>query len=81
MGWSLSASFDSLKEMLSQAPILSYPHFEPSAEPFQLHTDASAMRIGMVLEQGVHVIAYTSCSLTETGRNYSVIQRECLAVV
>ena len=74
-------AFDSLKEKLSQAPILSYPQFGPSAAPFHLYTDASAMGVGAVLEQEGHVIAYASLSLTPSERNYSAIQRECLAVV
>ena len=43
--------------------------------------DASAVGIGVVLEQAGHVIAYASPSLTQLEHNYSVIQREYLAVV
>ena len=74
-------AFDTLKEKLTQAPILTYPEFLPSSEPFSLQTDASAVGIGMVLEQAGHVVAYASRSLTQSKCNYSVIQRECLAVV
>ena len=74
-------AFDTLKEKLTQAPILTYPEFLPSSEPFSLQTDASAVGIGVVLEQAGHVVAYASRSLTQSERNYSVIQRECLAVV
>ena len=73
-------AFDSLKEKLCQAPILSYPQFGPSAAPFYLHTNASATGVGAVLEQEGHVIAYASRSLTHL-RKTSVIQRECLAVM
>ena len=74
-------AFDTLKEKLSQAPILTYPEFLPSSEPFSLQTDASAVGIGVVLEQAGHVVAYSSRSLTQSERNYSVIQRGCLAIV
>ena len=39
------------------------------------------MRVGAVLEQEGHFIAYVSLSLTPSERNYSAIQRECLAAV
>ena len=75
------SAFDILKERLTQAPVLTYPEFSPSSEPFSLQTDASAVGIGVVLEQAGHVVAYASRTLTQSERNYSVIQRECLAVV
>ena len=40
-----------------------------------LQTDVSAVRLGAVLEQGGHVIAYASHTLTKSASNYSVIQR------
>eukprot|EP00731_Ephydatia_muelleri_P004796 Em0002g972a len=63
------------------APILVYPRVDKEASKFQLQTDASALGLGAVLEQGGHVIAYASRILTKAEANYSVIQRECLAVV
>ena len=74
-------AFATLKSHLVQAPVLSYPCFDRAANEFSLQTDASAVGIGAVLEQGGHVIAYASRSLTAPERQYSVIQRECLAVV
>ena len=62
-------------------PILTYPNFSHTAHPFQLYTDASASGLGAVLEQGSRVIAYASRTLTAAERNYSVIQRECLAII
>ena len=62
-------------------PVLGYPRFGVDAGHFQLQTDASAVGLGAVLEQEGHVIAYTSRTLTEPEHHYSVIQRECLAVV
>ena len=74
-------AFITLKQHLISAPILMYPSFDQSSPEFCLQTDASAVGIGAVLEQGGHVIAYASRSLTQPERHYSVIQRECLAIV
>ena len=71
-------AFSSLKLHLTSAPILTYPCFGREAAPFTLYTDASAAGVGAVLEQGGHVIAYTSRSMTQPERQYSV---ECLAIV
>ena len=48
--WSSScqSAFDNLKDALTQAPILKYPDFTPSAKPFHLYTDASATGIGTI---------------------------------
>ena len=74
-------SFNALKDKLVQASVLMYPQFNQDSPPFVLQTDASAVGIGAVLEQNGHAIVYASRSLKKTEQNYSVIQKECLAVV
>jgi len=74
-------AFQALKSHLVQSPVLAYPCFDSTADEFVLQTDASAVGLGAILEQNGHVIAYASRSLTASERNYSVIQRECLAIV
>ena len=59
---------------------LTYPCFDPSADQFSLQTDASSTGIGAILEQIGHVVAYASRILSPSEKNYSVIQRECLAI-
>jgi len=78
---SCQSAFKNLKDALISVPILKYSDFTPSAKLFHLYTDASATGIGGVLEQSSHVIAYVSRALTKPEQNYSVIQRECLALV
>ena len=75
------SAFTQLKQKLTEAPVLIFPNFCPSADQFILSTDASATGIGAVLEQSGHVVAYASRTLSASERNYSVIQRECLAIV
>ena len=74
-------AFSQLKDKLTQAPILAFPQFTADAPPFLLQTDASAVGLGAVLEQGGRVIAYTSRTLTKSEQQYSTIQKECLAAV
>ena len=75
-------AFCELKQLLTSAPVLSYPDF---SKPFILDTDASNVGIGAVLSQNhngmEHVVAYASKSLTKAERNYSVTRRELLAIV
>ena len=74
-------AFCTLKEQLTQAPILVYPQFHHNASKFTLQTDASASGLGSVLEQAGYIVAYASRTLTKSERNYCVIQKECLAAV
>ena len=75
-------AFTKLKNLLTQAPVLSYP--EPSSS-FILDTDASGVGLGAVLSQvqGSHekVIGYYSRTLSKSERRYCVTRRELLAVV
>ena len=76
-------SFDTLKERLTTAPVLSYPSFN---RPFVPETDASVRGLGAVLSQlqedgQLHPVAYASRSLCASERNYSVTELETLAVV
>ncbi|GBM11574.1 Retrovirus-related Pol polyprotein from transposon 297 [Araneus ventricosus] len=75
-------SFNSLKQALTSAPILTYPRID---KDFILDTDASNEGIGAVLSQNIgneeRVIAYFSKSLGKPERNYCVTRKELLAIV
>ena len=76
-------AFDTLKERLTEAPVLGYPDIN---RPFKLYTDASNVGLGYVLaqidESGTErVIHFGSKKLTETETRYAVTEKECLAVV
>lgn len=82
--WSAEAeqSFNALKECLVTAPVLSCPNYDL---PFDVHTDASNYGIGGLLTQTIngkeHAIAYMSRSLSRQECNYSITERETLAVL
>lgn len=76
-------AFDQLKLCLSSSPVLIHPDF---SKTFYVQCDASDVGIGAVLFQedddGIeHPIAYFSKKLSAAQKNYSVTERECLAVV
>ena len=77
------SAFDLLKQALTSAPVLAYPH---SDYPLTIHTDASGQSIGYVLSQtdpqGVsRVLAYGGRALRPNERKWTVTEQECLAVV
>lgn len=81
-GEAQSEAFRALKISLSSAPVLARPNFRL---PFTLSTDASQVGLGAVLTQiqdgHERVIAYSSRTLTRSEKNYSVTEKECLAVL
>ena len=74
-------AFNKLKELLTTAPVLSYPD---SDLPYELHTDASSIGLGAVLYQENHgekkVICYASRGLTKAEKNYPAHKLEFLAL-
>ncbi|GFV87655.1 retrovirus-related Pol polyprotein from transposon 297 [Trichonephila clavipes] len=78
--WSTEAqdSFDKIKRALTEAPVLQLPNF---TEQFNLFTDDSGVGIGAVLNQNHRPIAFASRTLNKAERNYTVTERECLAVI
>ena len=72
------ASFNALKAMASDAPVLRY--FDPKL-PLTLSVDASSKGIGAVILQEGQPIAYGSRALTTAQQNYAQIEKEALAVV
>ena len=76
-------AFEELKAMLQSAPVLTAPDFKSS---FKLAVDASDVAAGAVLlqedDEGVeHPVCYFSKKFNKSQKNYSTIEKECLALV
>ena len=71
-------SFQELKEILCQAPVLKY--YNPN-EPLTIQVDASSKGIGCALVQGGKPVAYASRALTHAQQQYAQIEKELLAIV
>uniref|UniRef100_A0ABD2WS82 RNA-directed DNA polymerase n=1 Tax=Trichogramma kaykai TaxID=54128 RepID=A0ABD2WS82_9HYME len=75
-------SFEKIRGMLATAPVLNQPSFE---HEFVIQTDASDTGLGAVLTQTIdnteRVLCFASRTMNAAERNYSVTERECLAVL
>jgi len=75
-------AFRQLKRILSEGPVLRVVDLK---RKFILQTDASDVGMGAALlqehEDGVFPVAFASKKFTNAECNYSVIERECLAMV
>ncbi|KAL8559173.1 hypothetical protein ACOMHN_048420 [Nucella lapillus] len=75
-------ALEKIQAVMSAEPVLLLPHLD---EQFVLRTDASSVGLGAVLLQqsdGVlHPVVFASRKLLEREKNYSTIERECLAII
>ena len=83
--WSKSHddAFNRIKDVLISRPVLSSPNFK---KQFKLAVDASDVGIGAVLYQEDEnnvdrVVCYFSKKLNKYQKNYSTIEKECLALI
>jgi RNase H-like domain found in reverse transcriptase/Reverse transcriptase (RNA-dependent DNA polymerase) len=76
-------TFDTLRDALLNPPILALPRIEGA---FTLDTDASDHQLGCCLLQSQpdvsqRPVGYWSRGLTSAEKNYSITEKECLAIV
>ena len=76
-------AFEKIKAILSNSPVLSAPDFR---KQFKLYVDASDVGVGAVLMQEDssqidHPICYFSKKFDKHQKNYSTIEKECLALI
>lgn len=70
-------AFEALKTALTTTPMLQLPRFD---QQFEIHTDASATGVGVVLLQDQHPVAYFSKTLSPRLRAASAYAREMYAI-
>ena len=77
-----ASSFNALKEALTSAPVLAHPKYDL---PMEIFPDACGYGIGGILAQRIEEterpVAYASRLLTKSETNYSITEKECLALV
>ena len=80
---SCDVAFQTLKDALTNAPVLALPDYDIPFEvtAYEVVTDASDFAIGAILTQHGRPIAYESKKLTSAERNYHTTDRELLAVI
>ncbi|GFU83896.1 retrovirus-related Pol polyprotein from transposon 297 [Trichonephila clavipes] len=71
-------AFDVVKAAITKASVLKFSDFK---KPFELFTDASSIGVGAVLNLEQRPVVFASRTLRAAERNYTVTERECLAVV
>ncbi|GFW87829.1 retrovirus-related Pol polyprotein from transposon opus [Trichonephila clavipes] len=78
--WSIEAqkAFDAVKAAITKARVLKFPDFKKT---FELFTEASSIGVGDVLNQEQRPVVFASHTLSAAERNYTVTEREYLAVV
>ncbi|XP_008204128.1 uncharacterized protein LOC103315702 [Nasonia vitripennis] len=76
------SAFEAIKTLVASAPVLHCPDFD---QQFVIQIDASDTGFGVVLTQNINgqdrVLEFASRVLTLAERNYTVSERECLAVL
>jgi hypothetical protein len=70
--------FSTLKDKLTQAPLLQLPDFN---KVFELECDASGIGLGVVLLQEGKPVAYFSEKLSDASLKYSTSDKELYALV
>ena len=77
------ATFEFLKDLMVQYPILQLPNLE---RPFIIHCDASGSGLGAILAQvdehnNEYVCEFASRLLHNAEHHYSITEKECLSVI
>ena len=69
---------DAIKHVIGRELLFAYPDFNA---PFETHTDASKIQIGVVIFQKVKPVAFYSRKMNSAQNNYNRTEKELLSVV
>ena len=64
--------FDSIKRVIGREVLLAYPDFNP---PFEIHTDASNLKIGAVISQKGNPITFYSRNMNSAHQKYTTTEK------
>ena len=64
--------------MIGREVLLGYPDFNA---PFEIHTDASKLQLGVVISQEGKPIAFYSIKMNSAQQNYTTTEKELLSIV
>ena len=67
-----------IKRIVARNTLLTYSDFN---ETFEIHTDDSAFRLGLVIRQKGKSIAFYSIKLDNYQQHYTVTEKELLSIV
>ena len=70
--------FDAIKRVIGCEVLLAYPDFNA---PFEIHTDASKLKIGAVISQKGKPVALCSRNMNSAHQNYTTTEKELLSIV
>ena len=70
--------FDAIKRVIGREVLLGYPDFNA---PFEIHTDSSKLKIGVVISQKGNHIAFYSQKINSAQQNYTTTEKELFSVV
>ena len=71
-------AFKQMKALIATDTLLAYPHHN---KPLEIEMDSSNYQLGGVIKQNGRPVAYYSRKLIAAEKNYTTIEKECLAIL
>ena len=80
LNWSKECqkAFDTIKKLVFRETLLTYANFN---EPFEIHADASKLKLASVIGQRGKLVAFYCRNLNPARVNYTTTEQELLSIV